>query len=70
MTAWYENGQKRTEINYKNGKKEELQTRWHENGQKRSEANWKNGKKDGIGQYTYPDKTTYNGSWKERLMEW
>ena len=39
----YENGQKKVEINYKNGKKEGAWTYWHENGQKKSEENYKNG---------------------------
>ena len=30
---------------------------------------WKNGKKDGIGQYTYPDKTTYNGRNAQQIKD-
>ena len=30
--CWYENGQKKEEGNYKNGKKEGLWTKWNENG--------------------------------------
>jgi len=28
-TSWFENGQKRSEINYKNGKKEGLEIHWY-----------------------------------------
>ena len=31
---WYENGQKNTELNYKDGKLDGQQTEWNENGQK------------------------------------
>ena len=41
-TYWYENGQKKSEITYKDGKRE-LYTEWHENGQKRFEATFKDG---------------------------
>ena len=41
---WHENGQKKSEENYKNGKEEGLYTAWYENGQKRCEINYKMGK--------------------------
>ena len=44
----YENGQKQLEANYKDGKRDGLQTNWHKNGQKKSEANYKDGKRDGL----------------------
>ena len=37
-TQYYENGQKKSEGNYKDGKEEGLHTSWHENGQKESEG--------------------------------
>ena len=40
---WYENGQKRSEVNKKNEELEGLTTGWYENGRKFSEINWKNG---------------------------
>ena len=43
-TSWFENGQKRSEINYKNGEMEGIWNLWYENGQKLSEQKWKNGK--------------------------
>ena len=41
----YENGQKKWEGTYKDGKREGLLTSWHTNGQKRREGTWKDGKK-------------------------
>jgi antitoxin component YwqK of YwqJK toxin-antitoxin module len=46
-TSWHENGQKRTEQPYKDGKAHGLRTVWHENGQKANESTSKNGKKHG-----------------------
>ena len=40
-TRWYENGQKREEVNYKDHKKDGLGTEWYGNGQKRQEVNYK-----------------------------
>ena len=48
VTYWYENGQKKWEINYKNGKKSGLEIWWYESGQKKSECPYKEGKKHGI----------------------
>ena len=39
----YENGQKRTEVNHKDGKLDGLTTSWPKNGQKAAESNWKDG---------------------------
>ncbi len=47
-TEWYKNGQKRSEINYKDGKLHGLKTRWYDNGQKKSELNYEDGKPHGI----------------------
>ena len=46
-TLWHENGQKRIEANYKDGKRDGLYTSWHENGQKKGEGTYKEGKLDG-----------------------
>jgi antitoxin component YwqK of YwqJK toxin-antitoxin module len=48
VTSSYENGQKRSEGTYKNGKEDGLFITWYENGQKRSEGTYKNGKEDGL----------------------
>jgi antitoxin component YwqK of YwqJK toxin-antitoxin module len=42
--AFHENGQKREEGNWKNGKVHGLAVGWHKNGQKETEVNWKDGK--------------------------
>ena len=44
----YENGQKRTEVNFNHGRGNGLGTLWYENGQKEREGNYKNGKEDGL----------------------
>jgi antitoxin component YwqK of YwqJK toxin-antitoxin module len=44
----HENGQKRGEGTFKDGKPEGLATTWYENGQKRSEVTWKDGKVEGL----------------------
>ena len=46
-TQYYENGQKESEGNYKDGKKEGLHTTWYENGQKEAEYNFKDGMMNG-----------------------
>ena len=62
----YENGQKRIEGNYKDGKADGLETVWYENGQKMSESNFKDGKPNGIvtGWYINGQKK-WEGNWKE-----
>ena len=47
FTLW-KNGQKRDEVNYKDGKPDGLTTGWYENGQKKIEANYKDGRLDGV----------------------
>ena len=44
VSALYENGQKKVETNYKDGKREGLTIGWYKNGQKKAEANFKDGK--------------------------
>ena len=46
-TRWYENGQKKSESNYKDGKLNGKFTYWYENGQKMFEVNFIDGKYDG-----------------------
>ena len=45
----YENGQKKKEATYKDGKLDGLFTGWHENGQKAQEVTYKDGKPEGLG---------------------
>ncbi|MCP4922865.1 MAG: toxin-antitoxin system YwqK family antitoxin [bacterium] len=49
----HENGQKRWDLNYKNGKRDGLWVAWHENGQKSSEYTYKDGKEDGLATMWY-----------------
>jgi antitoxin component YwqK of YwqJK toxin-antitoxin module len=44
----YENGQKRAEANYKDGKGDGLAVSWHQNGTKAAEVNHKDGKQEGL----------------------
>ena len=48
-TWWDENGQIKSERNYKDGKLEGKVTEWYENGQKKLEVNYKDGEEDGKG---------------------
>ena len=43
-TDWYENGQKSSEVTYKDSKKDGLYTGWYENGKKERENTYKDGK--------------------------
>jgi len=47
-TEYYENGQKKIERTYKNGKEDGSTTIWNEKGWKEVEWNYKDGKKDGL----------------------
>ena len=47
IIAKYENGEKKWEVNYKDGIKEGIQTDWYPNGEKMLEGMYKNGKKEG-----------------------
>ena len=44
----YENGQKKSEENYRGGKRDRLSVEWYEHGQKWKEANYKDGELDGL----------------------
>ena len=48
LTGWYENGQKKEEITYKDGKQDGLWTGWYANGQKKYEGTRKDGGKEGL----------------------
>jgi len=50
---YYENGKKRSEAHYKNGKRDGLATQWHKNGQKELESHYKDGKKEGLETWWY-----------------
>ena len=48
---YYENGQKESEVHYKDGKGDGLCENWYEDGQKESEGHFKDGKPDGSWTY-------------------
>ena len=47
-SVFYDNGQKKFEVNYKDGKAEGLNVEWYQNGKKKQEVNHKDGKRDGL----------------------
>ena len=65
-TSWYENGQKRYERTYKDGKKDGISTWWYENGQKEREATYKDGERDGLWTRWYENgQKDYESTWKD-----
>ena len=48
---WYDNGQKKSEVNFRNGKPNGFSISWYDNGQKREEGYNQNGNR--TGQWTY-----------------
>ena len=66
----YENGQKKAEANFKDGKPNGVMVLWHDNGQKSYEANFKDGKRDGLW-LTWHDNGQKNdeGNWKDGKMD-
>ena len=51
--SFYENGQKKGEVNFKDGKEDGLFRWWGENGQKEAEGTYKEGKQDGLWTFWY-----------------
>ena len=45
---WYEDGKKKSETTYKDGKKDGLFLQWYENGKKQEEGTFKDGQPDGL----------------------
>ena len=60
---WYDNGNKKAEVFFKNGKMDGLFKGWYENGKKKSEKNLKDGKRDGSSVMWYE-----NGQKMEEIM--
>jgi antitoxin component YwqK of YwqJK toxin-antitoxin module len=74
-TDFYEDGQKQSEVTFKDGKINGLVTYWYENGEKKSEGTYKNGKKDGLFTWWYVNgKKEYEGTYKNgrkiSVKEW
>ena len=65
----HENGKKKSETPYKNGKKDGLSTGWYKNGQKRAEVTYKDGKRWGRNtSYHENGKKVLEIFWKDRKM--
>ena len=60
--AKWPNGQKMTEISYKDGKRHGLKAHWYESGKKLSEINYKDGKHHGLLSMWYE-----NGQWRRKV---
>ena len=64
-TSWYENGQKKEEVTYRDGEKDGLWTSWYENGQKSFVGNYKDGLMDGVWTKYYKNgKKEFEGKYK------
>ncbi|NCG28410.1 MAG: hypothetical protein GWP42_12810 [Verrucomicrobiales bacterium] len=62
----YDNGQKITEENWKDGEQEGLTTGWYENGRKSSEIIYKDGKHDGLWSEWYENgQKKFEGNFKD-----
>jgi antitoxin component YwqK of YwqJK toxin-antitoxin module len=69
-TEYYDNGQKREEGSYKNGKKDGLWNTWRTNSQIKVEVNYKDGKRDGFFTEYYDNgQKREEGSYKNGKVE-
>ena len=65
-TVWHENGQKKEEGNFKDGKRDGPATKWYENGQKMYEVNFKDDKLDGRMTWWHTNEQKYEEkNWKD-----
>ena len=75
-TFWYENGQKSSETNFKDGEKDGPYNSWYKNGQKEIERTFKNGKWVGLNTSWYENgqmmiRETYkDGKFEGEFFEW
>ena len=66
VVAKHENGQKKEEATWKDGKLEGLRTVFHENGQKKIEQTWKDGKAEGLQTIWHENgQKGLEGTWKD-----
>ena len=76
VVSKHDNGQKKWEVTYKNGKRDGLMTQWRENGQKKWEVTHKAGKVEGLWTWWHANgqkarDTTYKDGKREGLTtEW
>jgi antitoxin component YwqK of YwqJK toxin-antitoxin module len=62
----HSNGQMKSLVQYKDGKRDGLDAGWYENGQKQWEVNYKDGKRDGLETGWYQNgQKEYEGNWKD-----
>lgn len=66
---WYDNGGKKTEINYKNRVLEGMHTTWHMNGTINIQGNYKNGFKDGLWTTLCWDGCKYHENYKLGILD-
>ena len=65
-TNWYENGQKRFELTYKDGIHNGLLTWWYDNGQKESEGIYKDNKLEGLSTHWYDNgQKSFEGTYED-----
>jgi antitoxin component YwqK of YwqJK toxin-antitoxin module len=69
-TEYFDNGQKREEGSYKNGKKDGLWNTWRKNGQRKVDVNYKDGKRDGFFTEYYDNgQKFYEGNYRDGKMD-
>tara|TARA_B100000953_G_C17889332_1_gene380726 strand:- start:86 stop:622 length:537 start_codon:yes stop_codon:yes gene_type:complete len=67
---WWDDGQKRYEVIWKDGKKDLLSTFWYENGQKRYEKTYKDGLQDGLETWWYENgQKRSEGTYKDGKLD-
>ena len=66
---WDNNGQKKSEATYKDGKRDGLFTTWYDSGQKKSEETYKDGEPDGLLTHWYMNGTVRNHSDSNYILE-
>ena len=67
---WWDDGQKRYEVIWKDGKKDGLSTFWYENGQKRYEKTYKDGLQDGLETWWYENgQKRSEGTYKDGKLD-
>jgi antitoxin component YwqK of YwqJK toxin-antitoxin module len=65
-STYYENGQKKVEGTYKDGKRDGLFTQWYGNGKKQKRGTYKDGKRDGlITEWSENGQKVFEGTYKD-----
>ena len=66
---YYDNGNKKSEIHYKNGKLDGVQTYWYEDGNKELERHYKDGEMDGVATEWCEDGTKIEEHYKDGKLD-